>query len=77
MRRYNRGGPMKVKRIAPIPYRPRKRDQARVNRLKELKVNLCGIISEALTPYLDQNFERLVEQAKAELLKAVHAPDPR
>lgn len=68
---------MSKKRSGPEGFRPHPEDQKRLDYLKhELQMNISKIIKDALTPYLDQNFEKIVDERKAELQKVIAAPVP-
>lgn len=50
------------------------RDQERLDELKKFKVNVSKVIKDAVSPYLDKNYERLKAEAIAELRKLISAP---
>lgn len=67
---------MAEKRNGPTPFRPHARDQARLDYLRDLEANISQIIKDALTPYLDQNFDRLVRERKEEIERMIQSPVP-
>jgi hypothetical protein len=67
---------MADKRNGPTPFRPHARDQQRLDYLKLLEANISQIIKDALTPYLDQHYDRLVRERKEELARAIQSAVP-